>query len=53
LTKRKSEDYVQYIDRIINHPDKNISCLACLVKLADLEDNMDWTRLNELRQGRY
>jgi (p)ppGpp synthase/HD superfamily hydrolase len=34
-----SETYVQYIDRVKRNK------IACLVKLADLEDNMDATRL--------
>jgi (p)ppGpp synthase/HD superfamily hydrolase len=40
LTHRESEDYESYILRIKDNP------LASLVKLRDLEDNMDIRRLN-------
>ncbi|MBF0124756.1 MAG: GTP pyrophosphokinase [Magnetococcales bacterium] len=39
LTRRTDEEYEAYIQRISPHP------LACRVKLADLRDNMDTTRL--------
>ncbi len=39
LTHREGESYEEYIDRISQNP------LAVEVKLADLEDNMDITRL--------
>lgn len=43
LTKVKGEAYEDYLERVAQNPD------ATLVKLADLEDNMDVTRLpNEL-----
>lgn len=39
LTKQKSESYKNYLCRIKNNP------IASAVKLADLQDNMDLTRL--------
>ncbi len=39
LTKRKNESYDKFIDRIINNH------VACHVKLADLNDNMNLTRI--------
>lgn len=42
LTKQKNEDYESYISRIAENPD------ATAVKIADLTDNMDVTRLPEL-----
>lgn len=39
LTKRKNESYDKFIDRIINNH------VACQVKLADLNDNMNLTRI--------
>lgn len=39
LTKRKGEDYFDYLRRVKENP------LACEVKLADLEHNSDLTRL--------
>lgn len=39
LTRRDGETYEAFIERIAPHE------LACRVKLADLEDNMDVTRL--------
>lgn len=39
LTRRKSESYDQFIDRIVDNQ------LACNVKLADLSDNMNLTRI--------
>ena len=42
LTRREEETYAEFVDRAQQHP------LAHRVKLADLEDNMDLTRLNSL-----
>jgi len=42
LTRREEETYEQFIERIKPNP------IARRVKLADLEDNMDLTRLREL-----
>ncbi len=42
LTKRDGETYEQFIDRVINDP------LAARVKLLDIEDNLDLTRLDAL-----
>lgn len=39
LSKRKGETYEQFIERVL--PDR----IACRVKLADLEDNMNVLRL--------
>lgn len=39
LTKRKSESYDEFIDRIINNR------VACFVKLGDLNDNMNLSRI--------
>jgi len=44
LTKGKNEDYFDYIDRI------NQSSWATKVKLADLKDNMNITRLESLEE---
>lgn len=44
LTKNKGEDYFDYINRI------NQNSWATRVKLEDLKDNMDITRLNELTE---
>ncbi|MDC7233901.1 MAG: hypothetical protein PQJ58_11780 [Spirochaetales bacterium] len=43
LTNREGEDYDQFIDRVLHNPD------AVQVKIADIEDNMDLTRLESLR----
>jgi (p)ppGpp synthase/HD superfamily hydrolase len=44
LTKESdTEDYVQFIQRVMTHK------TAVAVKLNDLRDNMDITRLNELK----
>lgn len=43
LTHREGEDYFAYVERAAGHP------IAKLVKLADLEDNMNVMRLNEIR----
>ncbi|WP_244638155.1 GTP pyrophosphokinase [Clostridium fungisolvens] len=42
LTRRESEDYFDYIDRIKTKP------LAIKVKLADLEHNMDFRRIKDI-----
>jgi GTP pyrophosphokinase len=42
LTKRDGESYIEFIDRASEHP------VARRVKIADLEDNLDLTRLEEL-----
>lgn len=42
LTRREDEEYGDFVERAISHP------LARPVKLADLRDNMDITRLPEL-----
>lgn len=42
LTKRDGESYMEFIDRASENP------LARRVKIADLEDNLDLTRLEEL-----
>ena len=53
LSGRPGETYLAYIDRIKPNP------LACRVKLADLEDNMDLRRISSgsdlevERYGRY
>ena len=39
LTKRKGENYDDFIDRVLTNE------TACWVKLADLADNMDLTRI--------
>ncbi|MBQ6190411.1 MAG: hypothetical protein IJK45_09595 [Bacteroidaceae bacterium] len=44
LTKREGEDYMDFIDRVSN------DSLAREVKIADLEDNMDITRLYDLKE---
>lgn len=44
LTRRPDETYEQFIERAIANP------IARLVKLADLEDNMDIRRLSELTE---
>lgn len=44
LTKSDDLSYEDYIQRIKQHP------IARAVKLADLKDNMDVTRLNELTE---
>ena len=46
LTRKQSEKYSEYIDRIINS--KNINAIE--VKLHDLENNMDITRLKSIEQ---
>jgi (p)ppGpp synthase/HD superfamily hydrolase len=44
VTKRKGEDYNSFIKRISRNP------LATKVKLADLEDNMDLSRLDNVTE---
>lgn len=44
LTRRTDESYGAFIDRVITNP------LACKVKLADLIDNMDLSRLKNPTQ---
>lgn len=44
LSKPKKEDYIHYIRRIKKNP------LAKEVKMADLQDNMDLTRLNKITE---
>ena len=46
LTRKQSEKYSEYIDRIVNS--KNINAIE--VKLHDLENNMDITRLKSIEQ---
>ena len=46
LTRKQSEKYSEYIDRIVNS--KNINAIE--VKLHDLENNMDITRLKCIGQ---
>jgi len=41
LTKRKGESYDEFIDRVLKNE------TACRVKLADLHDNMDLTRIKD------
>lgn len=45
LTKREGEAYEQFVDRVIGNP------IARKVKIADLEDNMDVRRLNEVNEA--
>lgn len=42
LTRKEGESYSEYIDKILG------SIPACKVKLADLEDNMNLSRLKEI-----
>ena len=44
VTNRDNEDYESFIERIAQNP------LATKVKLADLEDNMDLTRLSDVTE---
>ena len=44
VTKRKGETYEQFVERSASNP------IALRVKLADLEDNMDIRRLNEVTE---
>lgn len=47
LTKRSGETYEEFINRILLSP------IACQVKLADLRDNMDLTRLSQANKADY
>ncbi|OPJ58245.1 GTP pyrophosphokinase [Clostridium chromiireducens] len=47
LTRRNDENYEQFIDRIIENK------IACNVKLADLNDNMDISRIKNLTEKDY
>lgn len=47
LTKRKNENYDDYIDRILQNK------LACHVKLADLSDNMNLSRISHPTEEDY
>ena len=42
VTKRKGEDYEDFVRRAASHP------IGKKVKLADLEDNMDFSRLKSI-----
>lgn len=44
LTRNKNEDYFTYINRVKKDPD------AIIIKLADLKDNMNMTRLNNITE---
>jgi len=44
LTRRKGEDYEAYVERASSIP------LAKIIKIADLEDNMNFRRLNNLME---
>jgi (p)ppGpp synthase/HD superfamily hydrolase len=44
VTKQAGEDYDSFIERISHNP------LATAVKLADLEDNMDLSRLSDVTE---
>ena len=45
LTKRGDESYMEFVERSAAHP------IARKVKLADIEDNMDLTRLHSVEQS--
>jgi (p)ppGpp synthase/HD superfamily hydrolase len=45
LTKREGEDYEKFIARVKRNQ------LAIKVKIADLEDNMDLTRMSTISKG--
>ncbi|RII33640.1 GTP pyrophosphokinase [Clostridium chromiireducens] len=47
LTRRKGETYEEFIDRIIENK------IACNVKLADLNDNMDISRIKNPTEKDY
>jgi len=47
LTRRKDETYEEFIDRIIENK------IACNVKLADLNDNMDLSRIKNPTEKDY
>jgi len=44
LTKRDNENYDEYLKRCKSNP------IACKVKIADLEDNMDIRRFDLLKE---
>jgi|SRR6266850_65298 len=44
LTKREGEDYEDFVKRSASNP------LACQVKIADLEDNMDVRRMENVSE---
>lgn len=44
LTKREGEDYEDFVKRSASNP------LACRVKIADLEDNMDVRRMEDVSE---
>ncbi len=47
LTRRSSENYDEFISRILNNK------IACYVKLADLCDNMDLSRIRKPSKQDY
>ena len=47
VTKRDGESYEDFIDRILSNP------IACRVKLADLSDNMDLSRVENPTEKDY
>lgn len=47
LTRRKNESYEEFIDRVIKNP------IATAVKLADIKDNMDLSRLANPTEDDY
>jgi len=46
VTRRPGEEYDRFIDRIVDHPDRRV----ILLKLSDLQDNMDPTRRASLAE---
>lgn len=42
LTKREDEEYMEFVERAAQNP------IAARVKIADIEDNMDLTRLDSV-----
>jgi (p)ppGpp synthase/HD superfamily hydrolase len=47
LTRRKGQDYQKYIERVATNP------IAIKVKLSDLQDNMDLTRLPAINEYHF
>lgn len=47
LTRRKNESYEEFIERVIKNP------IATAVKLADIKDNMDLSRLENPKEEDY
>lgn len=45
LTKREGEDYLGFINRLISNP------LAKKVKIEDIKDNLDVTRIDSLSEA--